>query len=270
MGEDLQILILAVLQGITEFLPISSDGHLAVFEHLFGITEGSLLLTIVLHAGSLNAIAVFYFMELVSLLRPERWKVILLIVAGTIPAGVIGVFLKKSGIADRLNSSMLAAGLGFVATGLVLLWAVRRPKTSEPGRKLSTLSIGEVLWIGLAQAIAILPGVSRSGCTISTALRRGLDGVEAATFSFMLAVPAIGGATFLETLDVLKAAKKGADPLQGMHIESLALGFIVSAIVSYFALAALIKVLKKGKLAIFSYYCLALGTCVTIWGLLAR
>ena len=266
MGDYAHMIVLAVLQGITEFLPISSDGHLAVCENLFGITEGGLLVTIVLHAGSLNAIAVYYFMELLSLLRPEKWKAILLLFVGTIPAGVIGVLLKKTGVADQLNSSMLAAGLGFLATGSVLLWGAKR-KLADQTRPYTSLSIGEAVWIGFAQAVAILPGVSRSGCTISTGLRRGLNGVEAASFSFLLAVPAIGGATFLQLLDVVKAVKKGADPLQGLAFAPLALGFVISAVVSYFALAVLIKVLKKGKLAVFSYYCLTLGTVVTVWGL---
>lgn len=261
MLEYLKLALLAAVQGVAEFLPISSSGHLAVLGRLLDCDpEGSLTVSIVLHAGTLLAIVLFYFKELFSLLLPERRRIILLVIIGTIPAGIVGLTIKKTGLDDLLFTHPLVSGIGFMITATLLLYGMKG--CSGEGRGLETMSIRQALLIGLAQAVAILPGVSRSGSTISAAMRCNIRKEDCATFSFLLAIPAIGGAAFLELLSMLK---KGAEELNAVDWAPLLLGFTVSAIVGYFSLKVLLAVLKKGKLAFFSVYLYTVGTAVLIW-----
>ena len=260
MENWLSVVILAVAQGVAEFLPVSSSGHLLVLGNWFGFdAESNMTLNVVLHAGTLLAIAVFYFKHLLSiLLEKSRRRLIALVIAGSVPAAVVGMGLKLSGWEEFIFSSPFVAVLGFIVTATLLGGVFGFPgrgkdKSAEAENALSAekISFGKALLIGCAQAVAITPGISRSGSTISAGVLCGMRKSDAAEFSFLLAIPAIGGAALLELLDFIKECNSA---IPRSEILLLSVGFAVSAIVGYAALAGLIALLKKGKLGYFSYY----------------
>ena len=245
--------MLAAAQGVAEFLPISSSGHLLVFSKWFGFdAEKSMTLNVLLHAGTLLAIVVFYFKKLWSILfDPSRRRLIALVIAGSVPAAVVGVGLKASGWEDVIFSSPYVAALGFAITGFMLLKVFgKRSPLHTDAVSAEKMSFKQAFLIGCAQAIAIMPGISRSGSTISCGVITNLRKEDAAEFSFLLAIPAIGGAALLEVLDIMKTQEHMADG----ELKLLIAGFIVSAVVGYFSLAGLIALLKKGRLDCFAYY----------------
>ena len=260
MENWLSVVILAVAQGVAEFLPVSSSGHLLVLGNWFGFdAESNMTLNVVLHAGTLLAIAVFYFKHLLSiLLEKSRRRLIALVIAGSVPAAVVGMGLKLSGWEEFIFSSPFVAVLGFIVTATLLGGVFGFPgrgkdKSAEAENALSAekISFGKALLIGCAQAVAITPGISRSGSTISAGVLCGMRKSDAAEFSLLLAIPAIGGAALLELLDFIKECNSA---IPRSEILLLSVGFAVSAIVGYAALAGLIALLKKGKLGYFSYY----------------
>jgi undecaprenyl-diphosphatase len=260
------VIIMAIVQGITEFLPISSDGHLvltnAILESLGSPkTENLLEVELVLHLGTLAAVLIFYRREITRVLTTGRAAIVPLI-WGTIPAAVIGVGIKK-GFPDEATNKVLGspllAGIGFLVTAAVLTWGARHMSGK---RRYDELRPSEALFIGLMQALAILPGVSRSGLTIGTGLARGLEREAAAAYSFMLAIPVIGGAGLLQILDMLDAGTTSTP------VPRLAIGFVVSMIVGLGALAALLRWLRHGRLMGFVFYLVPLGIAVTVWQLL--
>jgi undecaprenyl-diphosphatase len=260
------MIILAIVQGITEFLPISSDGHLAVVNALLeargrAATPDLLETTIVLHLGTLASVLVFYRREILRVLLRDRRAIAPLIVA-TIPAVIVGLGIEK-GLPDTVSKplleSPLLAGLGFFVTAAALWFLGRRPEgvLDYPDTPLKS-----ALSIGLAQAAAILPGVSRSGMTISSGVAADLRRESAATFSFLMAIPAIAGAGLLK---ILEAIKKGTTDTP---VPTLALGFVVSMLVGLAALWLLLRMLRRGRLELFVYYLVPLGAAVTLWQLL--
>lgn len=279
----IRTLILAVVQGLTEFLPVSSDGHLVVVSALFESVTGHkldelLALEIMLHAGTLAAVLIVFRKQAVRLLNADR-RVIGLLIVGTLPAAVFGLTLKKL---DKVYhwgilESPLAAGLGLIVTGLVLLWGTRprvhvspdadvTASVEEHGLTYPELTYGQALLIGCFQAIAVLPGVSRSGLTIASSLALiGLRRSDAANFSFLLSIPAVGGAVFLQLVEFAREGT-GAQLPWG----DLALGAVVSMLVGLAALRWLLLMLRGGKFRYFAYYCIPLGIAVTAWQLLAR
>ena len=258
-----EIILLAVVQGIGEFLPISSSGHIVVLATLFeemghAFDGDKLTVNIVLHLGTLLAILVFYHRRIVSLLTRER-RVIGLVIVGTLPAVFIGLWIKKN-FGDAFESALLA-GFMFPITGLGLLWTAR----VKPGDvTCANLRYDEALFIGFAQAFAILPGISRSGATIVAGLARGMRRDEAAAFSFLLAIPAIAGGGLLHLLDLLSASESQGHISVGL----LGLGALLSFLVGLAALAWLIRWLEQGRLYLFAWYLLVLGPVVILWQLL--
>jgi undecaprenyl-diphosphatase len=254
-----QVLVLAVVQGIAEFLPISSDGHLVVIQPLLlrGQTgpENALDLTIVLHLGTLGSILLYYHRRIVELLTTDR-RVVGLIVLGTIPAVVLVLTAKT--LFDRwfepVLQSTLLAGFMLPVTGGLLLWSLHR----QPGeRHYRELTWWDSLLIGIAQAAAILPGLSRSGSTIAAGLWRGMSRPAAATYSFLLAIPALAGAGCYEGLKMVRHP----EPLSTSPA-NLAIGAAVSFVVGLGALAVLNRVIQHGRLHYFGWYCIALGLVV--------
>jgi undecaprenyl-diphosphatase len=256
-----QVLVLAVVQGITEFLPISSDGHLVLFANLLNENTENLdvsSVVIALHMGTLASIIVFYWQRLWALLQEDR-RVIPLLIVGTIPAVLFGLAIKSSDWAEKnILESPLLAGLMLPVTGALCILASRCPPGDLNYRKLSWK---QALVIGLAQASAILPGLSRSGSTIATGLGLKLTRESAATFSFLLAVPVIAGAGVYEALKVFLKGdlRPSASPID------LAFGIVVSFVVGLGALWVLVRMLERGRFAVFGWYCIALGIGVTIW-----
>lgn len=260
MGQFLEILILAIVQGIGEFLPISSSGHLVVLNDVFtrlGLSEleDPLLVSIMLHLGTLASVVVVFRKRIVALLS-EDIRVIPRILLATVPAVLIGYPLYKH--CKGLLESPLLTGFCFLGTALLLLYTGRKQQTETGETLCKNMSWRTALLIGLFQTVAILPGFSRSGFTIAGGLLCKLRRDEAATFSFLLSIPVIGGAGTLEMMKLIYETKKnGGNPFEGLGL--VLIGVVLSFFVGVIALIWLLKWLQKGKLHYFSYWLLLLG-----------
>ncbi len=262
--ELFKVGILAVFQGVAEFLPISSSGHLQVLQFLLGFDpESNIFLSVVLHSGTLLAIVVFYFLTLWEILVKRQFKLILAIIIGTIPAGLAGVGIKLSGLDDIIFTSLLVPAIGFLFTAFLLLYALkgRTEEEENSALPLAEIPLTKALLIGIAQAVAITPGISRSGSTSAAGLKVNLKKADCARFSFLLAIPAIGGAMVLELKDLFSAP---GDITSG-DIMVWLFGFIIAAVVGYFSLKLLLGMLQKGKLQYFAWY--LLGASIFTFGL---
>ncbi|MCA9174261.1 MAG: undecaprenyl-diphosphate phosphatase [Planctomycetales bacterium] len=243
-------MVLAVVQGVAEFLPISSSGHLVLLGGWLGVHEIADL-NIVLHGGTLLSIVVFYWRRVVSLLREDR-RIVPLLAAGTAPAVVLGLLVKEL-MPELLESSVLAGAM-LIVTGALLLLVSRLPLGD---RVTSDLSWREATLIGAAQAAAILPGLSRSGATISLGLQRRLDPAHAASFSFLLAIPIIAGGACYELLKQFRSDTALTTP-PGY----LAAGALVAFLVGWVSLIFLARVIERGHLHRFAWWCIPLGVIV--------
>ena len=257
----IEIIILAIVQGLTEFLPVSSSGHLvvaaAVMEALGRKPPADLIeVNVVLHLGTLLSVLVFYRRRIARLLGADR-RVVPLLVVGTLPLVVIGLGLKK--LAPDALTDPLLAGLMFPLTGALLIWASR---FRVGDGKYTAINFREVILIGLLQAVAALPGISRSGATISGGLIVGLRRDEAVTFAFLLAIPAILGAGVLESFKLLDGATVSTS------VDMLLIGAAVAFLVGLAALWLLVRLVERGRLAWFAYWLIPLGVVVTVWQLL--
>jgi undecaprenyl-diphosphatase len=261
----LEIIILAIVQGIAEFLPISSSGHVvvgaAVCDQLGHPISEKLMVNIVLHLGTLLSILVFYCRRIRLLLGEDR-RVIGLLVVGSVPAAIVGVLIKGTGYGDVIEGALesaLLAGFMLPLTGAMLIWTAPRQTGQITCRQ---LGYGQALLVGAFQAFAILPGISRSGATIVAGLGCGMRRDEAATFSFLLAIPAIGGAGLLELKDLLGGAAGAVPP------GALALGCLLSFLIGLLSLCWLIRWLQQGRLHLFAWWVIPLGLAVVAWQLL--
>lgn len=260
--DALKIVLLGILQGITEFLPVSSDGHLVITEELLGGIPESAALNIALHIGTLGSILFVYRRRIQQLLHQPR--IIWMIVLATLPLVIVGVplkFLFKMLEESSLNA--LAAGFGLLVTSGLMF---RSQRIAMGELTLDQITPQMAILIGSLQAVAAAPGISRSGCTIFMGLMLGLSRTAAADFSFLIAIPAILGATVLYSKDILFSGETGTDP--GL----LAVGALVSFVVGLFALSWLLRIVVSGSLDKFAWYCLVLGiVCITwqsihLWG----
>ena len=269
LDQDLASLaLLAVVQGLTEFLPVSSTGHLVLAQAALGWEEPALALDVALHLGTLVAVLLVYRTEAVGVVRElfaGRPRELLQLVVGSIPAAVVGI-----GLGDEIEGAFhgpRVAGLGLLVTAVVLLvgeWARRRNRrrAGEPAAALETadtapLGWGIVLAIGLAQAVAIWPGVSRSGSTIAIGLLCGLRSYSAARFSFLLSIPAIAGASMLHL-------PRAFGEEVGAGSASLVLAMLLAAAVGWVALRLLLSSLGRGAFAWFAVYCAVLGALALV------
>lgn len=246
-----QGILLGLVQGLTEFLPVSSDGHLTVVGTLTGVRTPGVFVEVALHVATLGSILVVYgrrFFQLVAgVLRrkPDDVRYAWLLLLGMIPAGVIGILAED--LVAQAFDSLWVAGAGFLVTGLAL-WSTRHRQPVGADRP----TPGAALTIGFAQALAILPGVSRSGMTISTGLWLGVGTVAAADFSFLMAIPVIGGAGLLEARHIgTEIAGVGAAPLLAACLVAFVSGVV--------AIRVLITLLRRGRLYAFAPYCFAIG-----------
>ena len=253
MGH-IEAIILGIVQGLTEFLPVSSSGHIEIAKVLLGISqEQNLLMTIVLHAATaLSTIFVFRedIKEIIRGLLQFKWnkefQFSLKIIISMIPAALIGLFFENE-IELLFGGQILFVGCMLIVTGLLLFLADKAKNTNQ------NVNFFHALIIGISQAIAILPGVSRSGATISTSVLLGIDREKAARFSFLMVVPLILG-------------KMGKDIISGdILIENTTLmplltGFTAAFITGLFACKWMIRLVKKSKLKYFSFYCFLVGT----------
>ncbi len=246
--------ILGIVQGLTEFLPISSSGHLVLLQNIFGIEEGALTFTIAVHLATLIAIFVVFRKDIISVIKKPFGRLPLLVVVGTIPTVAIALLLKD--FFENIFASGATLGVEFIFTGLIL-WYAESVKTKDKGLEKTTYA--DAALIGLAQGVAILPAVSRSGLTIAGALFRGLNREFAARFSFLLSIPAILGAAALDGYKVLK--NTGATALD---VGPLFVGMIAAAVSGYFAIKSMLKILSKGSLRNFSLYVFILGGLIIL------
>lgn len=260
----IDVLLLAALQGITEFLPISSSGHLAIGGALLGLEAPGLLLQAVLHLGTAVAVLVVFRREVGGLLRSllpggdrEARRAVLWLVVASIPLAAVGLGLGRW--IEPLYASLLAVGAGLMVTGGLLL------ASDRVGRRVAGPAPRgwRAIAVGAAQAAALLPGVSRSGATIAAGTLAGARPMAAVRFSFLLSLPAVIGAGGVTLLQALRGPGKAAIPL-----EWLALGGVVAAVVGIVALRLLLAAVARARLAFFGVYCLILGAAVLVAELL--
>lgn len=263
MELDLAIL-LGILQGLTEFFPVSSSGHLALFGNWFGLAEPDLTFDILVHIATLVAILVYFrkdWLQLMQLVfKREKGDLPPLILAyllvSMIPAGLVGIFLKDQILAVHHNNYWVGACL--LVTGSFLLPGLRL-KASQA--RLKDLTWATVLMMGLAQACAILPGISRSGATIMVGLYLGMQRTDSARFSFLMAVPVIGGAGLLGLHDLIESADSMTNDLWIAY----GAGFLAALISGFFAISFMMRLLQGKRFFYFAYYCLALGLLAIIF-----
>ena len=243
----LEITLLSILQGVAEFLPISSSGHLVLGKSLLGMRDLGMRIDIFLHVGTLLAIFAFYFSIIRRVLVNLEWSYMFKIIVSAVPAGIVGVLFKDQ--LEAAFSSPKMVGGALIFTGLVLTATRFLPKRN------GDVTFLRAIWMGIAQAVAILPGVSRSGMTLAAARATGVDAEKSAEFSFLMSAPPIAGAALLEFLKSLKAAEVTAEVSWGLTIY----GGILAAIVGYFSLKLLVASLKGRWFWLFGPYCLIVG-----------
>ncbi len=259
----LEAVVLGIVQGLTEFLPISSSGHLVLGEFLLGAEFNDLSFEVFLHFGTLLSVVIVFRRAIWSILAAvrlkiksalglssspadsENWRLLWLIIVGSLPAGVAGVLFRNL-IDKSFSSASFAAGM-LLFTGTVLLLT----GFFATGR--GRLNFLDATMVGLGQALAMFPGISRSGMTISAGIFRGVERSVAAEFSFLLSLPAILGASLVELREV------AASPHLGEGVAVYLTGAATAFAVGYAAIRFLLKMIKKGKFHYFAYYCFAVG-----------
>lgn len=271
--DIIQAMIIGIVQGLTEFLPVSSSAHLVFTPYLLG-TESTLAFDTLLHIGTLVAVVVYFWNDLVHMfksfivsladltrgkfcdgLREDQFKKLAwMVIIGTIPAGLAGVFFKD--FFEGLFTNIPAVGVFLIITGFLLYGSemISRKTSSKAGLKEMTIKNG--LIIGVAQACAIAPGISRSGATISTGLFLGIERELAARFSFLLSIPAILGAALVQVHDI--------SSLLDVTTSVTVAGFVAAAMSSYIAIKVVLKLISERDLLIFAYYCWIVGPLAII------
>jgi undecaprenyl-diphosphatase len=248
-----EVFILAVVQGLTEWLPISSSGHLVITQKALGLNL-PLIYSVMLHLGTLIVVLTVFRKDILDIIKAvakrnfetEEAKLAQFIVVGSVPTAIIGFIFHD--LLESLFSNLPAVGSALLITGAILFLSEKRTGNKK-------MSLADSLLIGLAQAIAIIPGISRSGATISTALLRKIDKTTAFKYSFLLSAPAIAGAALMESKQLAQA---NVDPVP------LLLGTIVSMIVGYASLKLLQKIVMNKKIHLFAYYCWTAGAAIIL------
>ncbi len=257
----IETLILAIIQGVTEWLPISSSGHLVVVQEYLLHEPPPLIFDVALHIGTLCVILAVFWRELISILKAlvrldfkaEEGKLGILIAVGSIPTALIGYFFHD--ILESFFYNVLVVGIALMVNGVFLFFSERR----GDGRR---VDYSDSLLIGVAQGTAIIPGISRSGLTIATALLRKVEKRAAFTYSFLLSVPAVIGATILESARVLASDEL---VMGGLDIVTMLFGVVVSMIIGYISLKLLQKIVMSKRLHLFGYYCCLAGIVIILY-----
>ncbi len=261
-----EALVLGLLQGLTEYLPVSSSGHLAIGSAIFGINgEDNLAFTILVHVATVLSTLVILWKEIDWILKGlfkfkmnEETKYFINIVISMIPVGIVGVFFKDT-VEEIFGSGLLIVGCMLIVTALLLTFSYfAKPRQRE------NISVWHAFVIGLSQALAVLPGLSRSGTTIATGLLLGNKKEKMAQFSFLMVIPPILGEALL---DVLKAVK-GEEAFGGIDTLPMVVGFVAAFVSGCLACKWMINIVKKGKLVYFGIYCAIAGVATIICSLL--
>ena len=290
--------LMGVVQGIAEFLPISSSGHLTLFQTFFGMEDEeskNMLFTVLLHFGTFLSVCVYYWRDVLDMIReffllvwgliqiardgirglmgkeplrrekpeghiPPARRMVLLIVVATLPLFVI---VPVNGLLEQAFSNSVLVSLALLFTGCILFFSDRLARGHKTAKN---ATVTDALLVGCAQAVAIIPGISRSGATISAGMLRGFDRNFAVRFSFLMSLPAVVGATLLELKDAATAPDFAEQvvPLLPVYL----VGVVVSAVVGYFAIRLVKSLADKGKFGSFAYYCWAVGAVSLIAGIL--
>ncbi|MBR4574776.1 MAG: undecaprenyl-diphosphate phosphatase [Lachnospiraceae bacterium] len=279
--DILKAVLMGIIQGATEFLPVSSSGHLALIKGLFGMDNASILFDVLLHLATLVAICVVFWKDVFKLVAefglmcrdifenivtfgrslsapghseyihvlssPYR-KFVLLVIISTIPTGIIGIFMKN--IVEYTTSNLLVTGICLLCTGLILALS---DFLADGDKKLKEMNNFDAFAIGVTQGVATLPGLSRSGTTIVAALLCGIDRKFAAKYSFIMSIPAVLGALILELFDL------GSESVSGGDVGCYIVGMIVAAVVGFFALKFIMNIVVSRYFKYFAYYCAAIG-----------
>ena len=256
MSDSLIALILGIIQGLTEFLPVSSSGHLELAKFFLGDDEigtQSLLMTVVLHFGTAMATLIYFRNDIRNLVQgiftkddsnSKRFSIN--IIVSMIPAAIVGVVFEEQ-IESFFTQNIILVCAMLMLTGILLFLADKAKATKK------NVSLIDSIVIGIAQAIAIMPGISRSGATISASTLLGIDKEEAARFSFLMVVPLIFGKMFKDLLD-------GDFSAEGSNLFACSTGFVAALITGYFACKWMIDIVKRSNLKYFGYYCLIVGS----------
>jgi len=256
-----EAIILGIIQGLTEFLPVSSSGHLVLLQKGFDINEPSLFFDTMLHAGTLIAVFIVLWKDIWELIKKPFQKLTLYLVIATVPA-VIAALLFKDTIENLFNTGQFL-GICFLITTALLVCAEllsKRAKKENTIKNENNMNWLDAIIIGIMQAMAIPPGISRSGATISAALFRKLDRGFAARFSFLLSIPAILGAVVIHTKDLVK----GGTQEYSISASAVIAGTLTAAIVGFFAVKFMIKIIKERSLFGFAVYTGILGILVLL------
>lgn len=272
--NTIQALLMGLLQGFTEYLPVSSSGHLAIASALFGVDgESNLLFTITVHVATVLSTLVILGSEIVHIIKgsfgplnpngkglnrlnPDQ-RYVLNIVVSMIPIGIVGVFFKDK-VEEIFGSGLMVVGICLLLTAALLTFSyLARPRQRE------NISLRDAFIIGLSQALAVLPGLSRSGTTIATGLMLGNKKASMAQFSFLMVIPPILGEALLDVLKMLKGEDLGGE----IGMLPLVVGFVAAFISGCVACKWMIGIVKRGKLIYFAYYCALAGVVTLIYSL---
>ena len=266
----LMALLLGLVQGLAEFLPISSSGHLSLLQHFFGLEEVDNLFNVLLHFATLIAVCVVYWRDIVEMVveffrgiaalctpkkagaraehPPEGRRLVLLVILATLPLVLV---LPINSKVEALGGNPVFVSAALLVTGFILFFSDRVAKGRKTAR---TATVGDALLVGLAQAVATVPGLSRSGCTISAGLLRGFDRKFAVRFSFLMSLPAVLGATLLK---VIQTVRDGG--IDTALLPKYLLGMVAAGVVGYFSIRLVQLLADKGKFGKFAYYCWLAG-----------
>lgn len=250
----LQAVILGIVQGITEFLPVSSSGHLVLFQKIFRIQEPTMIFDVVLHIGTLIPVFIVFWDKIFALVRKPLQKYSYLVIVATIPAVMVALLFNNK--IENLFESGKLLSLSFIATGIILLYA---DSSSNENKNDEKITYTDSLLIGFMQAVAIIPGISRSGSTISSSLACGLQKNTAAKFSFILSIPAILGAAVLQIKNIF-----GGTTTEFVHIWPMIFGFIAAMLSGYLSIKFMLKLISESKLKLFSYYVFVLAFFIIV------
>lgn len=260
--------VLGFVQGVAEFLPISSSGHLTLFQHFLGMPEPDNLFNILLHFATLLAVCIYYFRDVVEMIveffrgiaamfsrspsrgrPPEARRLVLLVIVGTLPLFLV---LPVEDKIEALGGSPVFVSAALLVTGCILFLSDRMGGGRKTARN---ATLGDVLLVGVAQGFATVPGLSRSGCTISAGMALGFDRQFAVRYSFLMSLPAVLGATLLKVIKTVKAAEPIGEGLLTKYL----LGMVIAGVVGYFSIRLVNLLASKGKFGAFAYYCWAAG-----------
>lgn len=260
--------VLGFVQGVAEFLPISSSGHLTLFQYFFGMEEPDQLFNVLLHFATLLAVCVVYWRDIWEMIveffrffgdmfsrqrrrghPPEARRMVLLIIVGTLPLFLV---LPIKDQVETLGSNPVFVSCALLVTGCILFLSDQMARGHKTAKN---ATLFDVLLVGVAQGVATIPGLSRSGCTISAGMVRGFDRKFAVRYSFLMSLPAVLGATLLKVLDVMEL--EGGVPAE--NLPKYLLGMVIAAVVGYFSIQLVKLLADKGKFGAFAFYCWGAG-----------